>query len=317
MATLAIISASGNALLILMRSLAALLPILAMTPILAKTPDLAELQRMIARFAPVELRVDTSRLAPGDQQALEKLLAAARVIDDIFLTQYWSGNHALEAKLRKDSTPLGKARLHYFHINKSPWSDLDDHEAFLPDVPARKPLGANFYPEDMTRRGIRSLGEDAVQGAEARKPKASSPSSAATTASCAAVPFSQEYAADLNKLAGTAARGRRGDRRTPRSRNFSNLRAAAFLSNDYYASDVAWMDLDAPLDITIGPYETYNDELFGYKAAFEAYVNLRDDAETAKLKFFADHMQEIENNLPDRREVPQSEARARWRRSAW
>ena len=61
---------------------------------------------------------------------------------------------------------------------------------------------------------------------------------------------------------------------------------------------MAWMDLDAPLDITIGPYETYNDEMFGYKAAFEAYVNIRDEAETAKLKFFGDHMQEVENNLP-------------------
>jgi hypothetical protein len=81
-------------------------------------------------------------------------------------------------------------------------------------------------------------------------------------------------------------------------RRFLNLRADAFLSNDYYASDVAWMDLDAPLDITIGPYETYNDELFGYKAAYEAYVNLRDDRETERLKSFAGHLQEIENNLP-------------------
>ena len=75
-------------------------------------------------------------------------------------------------------------------------------------------------------------------------------------------------------------------------------RAQAFLSNDYYASDVAWMKLDAPIDVTIGPYETYNDDLFGYKAAFEAYVTLRDEQETAKLKMFADHIQEIENNLP-------------------
>jgi len=81
-------------------------------------------------------------------------------------------------------------------------------------------------------------------------------------------------------------------------KKFLNLRADAFLSNDYYASDVAWMDLDAPLDITIGPYETYNDELFGYKASYEAYVNLRDDAESAKVQFFSDHLQEIENNLP-------------------
>ena len=81
-------------------------------------------------------------------------------------------------------------------------------------------------------------------------------------------------------------------------KTFLQARAQAFLSNDYYGSDIAWMDLDAPIDITFGPYETYNDEIFGYKAAFESYVNIRDDAETAKLKFFGDHMQEVENNLP-------------------
>ena len=69
-------------------------------------------------------------------------------------------------------------------------------------------------------------------------------------------------------------------------------------SNDYYDSDVAWMDLDSPIDVTIGPYETYEDELFSYKAAFEAYVTLRDDAETAKLTKFSGHLQELENNLP-------------------
>jgi hypothetical protein len=61
---------------------------------------------------------------------------------------------------------------------------------------------------------------------------------------------------------------------------------------------VAWMDLDAPLDITIGPYETYNDELFGYKAGFEAYITIRDEEETNKLKTVAAHLQEVENHLP-------------------
>src|SRR5581483_11380565 len=81
-------------------------------------------------------------------------------------------------------------------------------------------------------------------------------------------------------------------------KKFLTTRAAAFHSNDYFESDLAWMDLDAPIDITIGPYETYNDEIFGYKAAFEAYVNLRDDAESARVKFFGDHLQEVENYLP-------------------
>jgi hypothetical protein len=82
-------------------------------------------------------------------------------------------------------------------------------------------------------------------------------------------------------------------------KKFLTTRAAAFSSNDYFESDMAWMDLDAPVDVTIGPYETYNDELFGYKAAFEAYINVRDDKESARLAFLGEHLQEIENNLPE------------------
>src|SRR5438105_1278976 len=111
------------------------------------------------------------------------------------------------------------------------------------------------------------------------------------------VPYSQEYKSDLDQLAKLL---REAADLSPNAslKKFLTTRAAAFASNDYYDSDLVWMDLDAPLDITIGPYETYNDELFGYKAAFEAYVNLRDDKETQKLGFFSQHLQEIENNLP-------------------
>ena len=118
---------------------------------LAAAPDLAELNRMIARYAPAEIRADASHLAPGDQKALQKLIEAARLVDDLFITQLWSGNAALHKKLEEDQSPLGQARLHYFMLNKGPWSDLDDHAAFLPDVPPKKPAGANFYPEDLTR----------------------------------------------------------------------------------------------------------------------------------------------------------------------
>jgi hypothetical protein len=279
-----------------MRTLPALLPILLMTPTLAITPDLAELERMTARFAPVELHVDTTALSAPDRQALEKLIVAAHYIDDIFLTQYWSGNHALWTKLQKDKTPLGKARLRYFWINKGPWSALDDHKAFLPGVPERKPLGANFYPEDMTKQQfedwVKTLSKEQKQEAEGFFTVIRRDGGRLHT-----VPFSKEYAKDLGRLAKilheAAALTTNASLKT-----FLNFRADAFLSNDYYASDVAWMDLDAPLDVTIGPYETYNDELFGYKASYEAYINLRDDAESAKLQFFANHMQDIENNLP-------------------
>ena len=279
-----------------MRTLPALLPLFLMTPTYAQIPDLPSLERMIARFAPVEMRADTSKLSAPDKQALEKLIAAARLVDDLFMTQYWRGNHALYRKLQQDTTPLGKARLRYFWINKGPWSALDDHKAFLPGVASRKPLGANFYPEDITKTQfedwVKTLSKEQKEQAEGfftviRK----------SGARFQPVPFSKEFAADLQKL---AALLREAASLTPNAslKHFLNLRAEAFLSNDYFASDVAWMDLDAPLDITIGPYETYNDELFGYKASYEAYINVRDDSESAKVRFFADHLQEIENNLP-------------------
>ena len=115
-------------------------------------PDLAELEKMTARFAPTELRVDTGALSPGDQKALVKLIEAGRIMPEIFLDQMWSGNDALRAKLREDRTPLGRLRRHYFRINASPWSAVDAEKAFLPDVPARKPLGANFYTQDMSKQ---------------------------------------------------------------------------------------------------------------------------------------------------------------------
>ena len=90
---------------------------------------------MQARYAPTELKVDTSKLSAGDKKALLKLLEAARVLDPLFMAQIYVGNNELYTKLKKDATPLGRARLKYFWQNKGPWSDLDGHDAFLPDVP--------------------------------------------------------------------------------------------------------------------------------------------------------------------------------------
>jgi hypothetical protein len=277
-----------------MKKLLLFIPMLAAT---AAIPDLAQLQKMIARFQPTELRVDVSKLSAGDHQALGKLIEAARILNDVFLTQMWSGNHALYAKLRKDTTPLGKARLDYFWLNKSPWSEIDNHEAFLPDVPPKKLPGANFYPEDMTRAEFEAWAKTLSKPEREQAEGFFTVIHRDANRKLHAVPYSQEYRADLEKSAklleeAAALTG------NATLKKFLTERATAFRSNNYYDSDIAWMDLDAPIDITIGPYETYNDDIFGYKAAFEAYVNVRDDAETAKLRFFADHLQEVENNLP-------------------
>jgi hypothetical protein len=260
-------------------------------------PDFAELQRMSARFAPTAMPVDISALSAGDRRALVKLIAAARILNDLILEQRWSGNLAEYAKLRQDPSPLGKARLHYFWLNKGPWSEIDDHRAFVPDVPAKNPPGGNFYPEDMTKaefeKWVTTLPQAQREAAIGFFTVIRRDAKRALTA----VPYSREYRARLEPCA-KLLREAAALTTNATLKRFLEARAAAFVSNDYYASDIAWVDLDSPLDITIGPYETYNDELFGYKAAFEAYVNLRDEKESAKLNFFARHLQEIENNLP-------------------
>jgi Peptidase family M49 len=268
-----------------------------MTIALAAIPDLAELTRMIARFAPAPVTADTSKLQPGDKQALAKLIDAAGVIDEIFREQLWSGNAALKDRLSKDASPLGKARLHYFLINNGPWSDLDNHAAFIPDAPPEKLPGANFYPPDMTKADFEAWAKKLPQAQQDQATGFFTVIRRGADKALSIVPYSQAYAGELTRAA--ALLNQAADA-TPNAslKNFLHLRAQAFLSNDYYASDVAWMQLDAPIDVTIGPYETYTDDLFGYKAAFEAYVTLRDEQETAKLKMFADHLQEIENNLP-------------------
>ncbi|HKD85729.1 MAG TPA: hypothetical protein VKB58_13345 [Terriglobales bacterium] len=262
-----------------------------------KVPDLAQLQTMSARFIPTELNVDISTLSAGDRKALAKLIEAARLIDDIFMMQYWSGDLALYDKLRKDTSPLGKARLHYFWINKCPWSELDGNTAFIPGVPEHKLPGANFYPESMTKEQFESWVKTLPEEQQKQATGFFTVIRSDGKSGFKIVPYSEAYKDDLTKAAKLLNEAASlTDNAT--LKRFLTTRAAAFLSNDYYESDVAWMDLDAPLDITIGPYETYNDELFGYKASYEAYVNVRDEQESAKLGAFARDLQEIENNLP-------------------
>src|SRR5690349_19962748 len=107
--------------------------------------------RKIARFAPTTLTADTSKLAPKDRQALDKIIAAAKQHDPLFLRQVWSGNDALERKLHADKSAVGRQRLHYFYINDGPWSRLDDKEPFIDGVPREKPLNASVYPDDMSK----------------------------------------------------------------------------------------------------------------------------------------------------------------------
>jgi hypothetical protein len=259
-------------------------------------PDVAALRRAEARYAPVDLRVDLSRLPASERTALARLVEAARIMDALFLRQVWAGNETLLLELVRDETPLGRARLACFLRNKGPWDRLEEHRRFLPGVP-EKPAAANFYPagatKDEVERWMAGLDGDAKERAGGffttvrRGPGGA----------FAAVPYSLEYQGELARAA-ALLRDAAAATADAGLRAFLEARATAFLTNEYRDSDVAWMRLDSALEPTVGPYEVYEDEWFNAKAAFEAFIGVRDDAETAKLARFAAELQGIEDALP-------------------
>ncbi|HJU43902.1 MAG TPA: hypothetical protein VJ691_13840 [Vicinamibacterales bacterium] len=258
--------------------------------------DVAALQQKSARFAPTDLTADITALPPNERDALAHMIRAAQVMDALFLEQVWSGNETLLTALLRDQSPIGKARLHEFLINKGPWSRLDHNEPFVPGVPP-KPPAANYYPAGATKEDVEKW-INSLSGAEkARATGFFTTIRRDPNGRLIAVPYSLEYQGEL-AIAAQHLRAAAAATAQPTLKAYLESRAAAFLSNDYYDSDVKWMELDATIEPTIGPYEVYEDEWFNYKAAFEAFITLKDQAESAKLQKFAGALQDIENNLP-------------------
>ncbi len=198
--------------------------------------------------------------------------------------------------LVEDGSPAGQDRLHYFLINKGPWSRLDHHEPFIPGAPA-KPGGANFYPSDATKEEVEAWIKKLPEAERNRATGFFTTIRRAPNGSLTTVPYSLEYQNELLDAA-RLLREAAALATEPTLKTFLSKRADAFLSNDYYESDVAWMELKGTIEPTIGPYEVYEDEWFNYKAAFESYVTLLDEAESAKLQKFSGELQDIENHLP-------------------
>jgi hypothetical protein len=262
----------------------------------APLPDEARLRAMTARFAPVAVGADVSALPASERRALVKVIEAARVFDGLYLRQVWAGNEALLLDLLADRSPLGEARLHAFLLDKGPWSSLDHGAPFLAGVPP-KPEAANFYAAGATKAEVEAWMKGLSDAERAAAQGFFTTIRRAPDGKLVAVPYSVEYQGELARAA-ELLREAAAATTQPTLRAFLEKRAAAFLSNDYYASDVAWMELDASLEPTIGPYETYDDGWFGYKAAFEAFIGVRDEKETAKLARFSSELQWLEDQLP-------------------
>ncbi len=240
-------------------------------------------QERLAKVSFFEVKPDFSSLDANQKRALAHCVEASGVMTDIYLDQVYAGNHEILRELKKREDPEGKDLLRYFQIHGSPWDGYDHDSPFVPGV-GKKPKFGTFYPPDLTRAEwdawLSAHPEDRARF------EGNYTTIQRSGDGLSATPYSDEY---FDRLSEAADHLRQAASLLPEGslNKFLKLRADAFLSNDYFESDLAWVDTDGnPFEVTIGPYETYFDELLGLKASFEAFIALPDkDATQALAKF--------------------------------
>lgn len=255
--------------------------------------ELASLRAKVAQFAPAELTADVSALPPSERDALALIIEASKLLDPVFDRQAWAENPQHRKKLAADRSPLGRVKLAYFDIMRGPWDRQDHFAPFAVDRP--RPPGAGFYPEDLTKSAFQEYVHAHPQQKAALEGLFTLVRRKDDT--LVSVPYSEAFKA---WLVPAAKKLEEAARKTKNSslKKFLTLRAKAFLSDDYYESDKAWMDLESQVEVTIGPYETYEDKLMGYKASFESFVTVSDPEASKRLSKYKSMLPAMEANLP-------------------
>jgi hypothetical protein len=252
-----------------------------------------EIERRVAQFAPATIDFDDSTLEPWEKQVLSRLVAASDVMQELFLLQVSPRNPDWQRELERASGAGKDAALAYFDIMAGPWDRLSHDQPFL--KVGAKPAGAGYYPGDLTREALeqwlKQHPEDRQRFTDyftvIRRDKGN----------LVAIPYSAAFRAQLEKAA-TLLKEAAGISQNASLTRYLETRANAFLSDNYFESDMAWMDLDGRIEPTIGPYEVYEDQLMGYKAAFESFITVADPAASAELERLKHEMRELEKNLP-------------------
>jgi hypothetical protein len=245
----------------------------------------------LAQFAPTVLEADLTGVPEQEREVLAELIRAAGLMDEIFLRQVWVDNPQMRAELANGDPTTRE----YFTVNFGPWDRLDEMRPFVENAPPHPP-GAGFYPTDLSSTQFEEwLSEHPEQRSELTS--LLTVVQRGEDGALVSVPYSEAYREWLEPAAEHLRRA--AEITTNESlKRYLNLRADAFFSDDYYASDVAWMDLDAPVEVTIGPYEVYEDTLFGYKAAFEGFVTVDLPSQSAELERFKGLLPSLERSLP-------------------
>jgi hypothetical protein len=260
---------------------------------LSFAPDLPE---RLARLPATPVDYDRTLLDDRETRVLQELIEASRPVGEIFLRQVSRDNPTLRRRLTGEAAlgvPRAAEALSLFRIHAGPWDRLDGNAPFIGSKP--RPPGAAFYPSDLTKEKFQSW--VAAHPADRKAFEGLFTVIKGDGRALVAIPYSREYRNFLESI-------------VPRLRKAASLTSnrslgayltklsAALLSDDYYASDLAWMDTDSDIEFILGPYEVYEDRLFNYKASFTAFVTVRDKAESAKLAVYAKHLPDMEKNLP-------------------
>jgi hypothetical protein len=250
-------------------------------------PDVAQ---RVAQLPRTVIDYDRSLLSDNEKQVVAKLIEASKAIDELYWRQISEQNPEWRAELAKQDGAVYE----YFLANKGPWDRLKDNEPFVGTK--KKPAGAAFYPDDITKEEF----EKYVAAHPDQKEQLEGLFTVVRRdgTNLVAVPYSAFYR-DYLEQAAKAMREAAALTTNASLKRFLTTRADAFFSNDYRESDMAWMDLDGPIEVVIGPYEVYEDNLFNYKAAFETFVTVVDRPESEKLAAYAHALPEMERNLPE------------------
>lgn len=250
----------------------------------------AAINEQLADYATFDLTTDLSGLSDRDRKLVAKLVEAARPMDPMYWEQTY-GN--LDSLLASIDDP-GLRRL--VEINYGPWDRLNNDEPLVPGVGA-KPAGANLYPHDMTREEFQAA-LDAPAGESASLRSLYTLVRRRADGSLQAIPYHEAFAEQVGIVA-ERLREAAELADDPGLKRYLSLRADAILSDDYRESDLAWMDMKTnPIDVVIGPIETYEDQLYGYKAAYEAYVLVKDQEWSARLARYASLLPDLQRGLP-------------------
>jgi hypothetical protein len=261
---------------------------------LATMARVSDIKERLAKYSPTDIVFDKSLLDDENRQLLEKFVVAARQMDSIFWKQAYPEGAALRDALETSSEAWAPDFLRFLKINFGPFDRQDENRPFLGSAP--KPLGAGFYPEDLTQKEF----EDYIASHPEVREAFLSPYTVIKREGegLIAVPYNIEYRDDLGPAA-QALREAAAITTNASLKSYLLQRADDLLANDYYKSDCLWIDLkDTLAELVIGPFEVYEDGLMGIKAAYESFVYINDRAEMEKLKGYLSFLDEMQRELP-------------------